>query len=712
MSPPRALEPTEGQTALRRLMALGVALVALVLIGVVALLAGGSNALDDLQAREDGVRVTAALDRSLKNLVSDVTTATVWDQAYEAFHPGGSLEWADEEIGSYFANNRGHDISVALDGRGKPFYAWVGSRRADPARQGRFLADAAPLILRARALEAARGARPPRLEASDPGLSETASGVIVSGGVHYLAAVSTVTPENAASPRRRGPAVLVVSAQRMDRQLMAALRQMQIAEPRLETTAPRSKASIPLRDAGGRSVGRLAWTPHRPGVRILTDAAPALALGLLAVGAVMAALGWQILRVVRRLGAHERALTAAMGELEDARDRAESANIAKSQFLANMSHEIRTPLNGVLGMAQVLAQSDLQPADREKLQVIRNSGGALLALLNDILDLSKVEAGKMELDVAPFDLEQTVEAATRGFATLAAEKAVRFLVEVEPAAAGVWLGDGGRIRQVLANLTSNAVKFTAAGEVRVRVRRTDHGIACTVSDSGVGIAPDRLERLFRRFSQVDPSPTRRFGGTGLGLAISREFVELMGGRVAVTSVEGRGSAFSFELPIEWLHAATPAAAPAPDDTPALRSRLRVLAAEDNPTNQLLLAAMLQPLDVDLQLVADGAEAVSAFSGERFDVVLMDVQMPVMNGVDATLAMRAIEAERGLAPTPILAVSANVMPHQIDEYLAAGMNGFVAKPIEMTALVEAIERVLAEGAVVANGEARRTASSHS
>jgi len=693
MSLPRASELTEGQTALRRFMALGVALVALVLIGVAALVAGGSQALDDLQAREGRALVQSALDRALGRLVSDTATATVWDQAYEELRPGGDLEWADEEIGSYFANNRGHDISVAVDARGEPFYAWVGLKRGDPARQGPFLADVAPLIRQVRTIEMARGGRPPPLEPTDPGLAETASGVIVSDGVHYLVAVSTVTPEQADKPRRQGPAVLVITAQRMDRQLMTALRQMRVAAPRLEK-APRETAwAIMLRDASGRPVGWLAWKPERPGLRVVAEAAPAIVLGLLAVGGVMAALGWQILRVAHRLGVHERALTDAMADLEEARDRAESANVAKSQFLANMSHEIRTPLNGVLGMAQVLGKSDLDPADQAKVQVIRRSGEALLALLNDILDLSKVEAGKMELDIQPFDLEQAVDVATCGFAELAAQKGVRFLVEVEPAARGVWRGDGGRIRQVLANLASNAVKFTAAGEVQVRVRRTNDGFACTVSDSGVGMAPDRLEQLFRRFSQIDPTATRKFGGTGLGLAISREFVELMGGRVAVTSVEGRGSAFSFELPLEWLHASVAPEAVAAKAEPGL-PKLRVLAAEDNPTNQLLLAAILEPLGVELTLAADGAEALETFAGERFDVVLMDVQMPVMNGVDAAQAMRALEVRNGLAPTPILAVSANVMRHQIEEYLAAGMNGFVAKPIEMTALVAALDTAFA------------------
>jgi len=696
---------TEGQTALRRFLALGVALGVLVLVGVAALLAGGSQALDELQAREDRAVVSRALDRALERIVGDVTTATVWDQAYLEFRPGGDLEWADEEIGSYFANNRGHDISVGLDGHERPFYAWVGLARSDPARVTRFLADAAPLVRKARALERARGARPPKVEPTDPSLSETASGIIVSDGVYYLVAVSTVTPEHAEAARRPGPAIAVVSAQRMDRELLPSLRQIEMAQPHLDTAPRRSPAAIALHDANGRLVGSLSWTPKRPGVRALREAAPAVALGLLAVGGLMAALGWQILRVAHQLGAHERALTAAMAELEEARDRAEAANVAKSQFLANMSHEIRTPLNGVLGMAQVLSKSRLAAADRDKVQVIRASGEALLGLLNDILDLSKVEAGRMELDIQPFDLEGAVEGATRGFATLAAQKGVRFLVDVEPQARGVWMGDGGRIRQVVANLTANAVKFTAAGEVRVGVRRTDQGFACTVSDTGVGIPPDLLERLFRRFSQVDPTATRKYGGTGLGLAISREFIELMGGRIAVTSVEGRGSAFSFDLPLTWLHApvepAAAAAAAAPAD-PALPG-LRILAAEDNTTNQVLLAAMLDPLGVDLTVAVDGRRAVDAFAAERFDIVLMDVQMPVMNGVDAALAIRALEAERSLAPTPILAVSANVMRHQIEEYVAAGMNGFVAKPIELTALIATIEEALAARAAGAEAE---------
>jgi len=684
---------TEGQRAVRRLVALGAALVTLVLVGAVALLAAGSQALDGLQAREDRTRVKSVIDRRLSRVVTDITTATVWNQAYRELRPGGSVKWLDEEIGSYFSNNRGHDRTVAIDRQGAPFYAWAGPDRADVASQTQFLADVTPVVRRARALEVARNYQAPEAAPTDPSLAETASGLVRSEGVIYLVAASTVTPENDAIRREPGPSVLVVSAQRLDRELPDLLNQLGISGVSLRQGATSSPAAVGLLDAAGRPIGHIAWTRRHPGLRVLKAAAPILAAGFAVLLAVMAALAWQIWRVARRLDLHERGHGEALRELEVARDRAESANVAKSQFLANMSHEIRTPLNGVLGMAQVLAKGDLTPADQDKVRLIRASGETLLGLLNDLLDLSKIEAGRMEIDIHDFDLEAEVDTATRSFATIAAQKDVRFLVEVQPEARGVWRGDGGRIRQVLANLASNAVKFTNAGEIRISVRRTADGIACTVADSGAGIARDRLEQLFQRFSQVDPTATRKYGGTGLGLAISRELVELMHGRVSVTSVEGRGSAFTFELPLAWVgprQAAETAAEAEPELPP-----IRVLAAEDNKTNQLLLTAMLDPLGVEVHVTADGHEAVAAFAAERFDLVLMDVQMPVMNGVDATLAIRAIEAERGLAPTPILALSANVMRHQIDEYLTAGMNGFVAKPIEMAALIGAIERALAE-----------------
>jgi signal transduction histidine kinase/CheY-like chemotaxis protein len=472
---------------------------------------------------------------------------------------------------------------------------------------------------------------------------------------------------------------------------------MRVNQPRIVDRS-NSPASVPLRGPDGRPVGFVVWTPLHPGVAALRAAAPALSLGLAVFAAVMAVLVRQMFRVIRELDAYERAHDRAVRDLEEARDRAEAANVAKTQFLANMSHEIRTPLNGILGMAQVLALGGLPKDAQDKVQVIRNSGETLLHLLNDVLDLSKIEAGRLEVDAEPFDLALVIAGATAAFAEGASRKGVAFTVDIAPELCGLWRGDPGKIRQVLGNLAANAVKFTSAGEVRLTVRRAADGLAFAVKDTGLGIPGPLLVKLFQRFSQADASTTRKFGGTGLGLAISRDLVELMGGTISVASVEGEGSTFTVELPVAWLG---PIAEAPPEKLPEPGlPKVRILAAEDNRTNQVLLKAMLDPLGVDLRIAGDGREALALFCAEAFDLVLMDIQMPVMNGVDAALAIRALERAEGRAATPILALSANAMRHQIEEYLATGMNGFIAKPINMATLIQAIETALAPAAAPA------------
>ena len=412
-------------------------------------------------------------------------------------------------------------------------------------------------------------------------------------------------------------------------------------------------------------------------------------------------------QLLAQLQANDNALHRAMTELLQARDEAQAANVLKSQFLANMSHEIRTPLNGVLAMAQIIALGELSPVQRERIGVIRRSGEELLAVLNDVLDLSRIEAGKMEMDIGEVDAEALAAKIRADFEPLAAsKKRMAFSVAVRPDAAGPRRGDPTRVAQILNNLVSNALKFTPEGEVLVTIEGVGdegrEGLRFVVADTGVGIPESKLPLLFQKFSQADGSNTRRFGGTGLGLAICRELANLMRGKIGVESVEGEGSVFTVDLPLVRIDAQAGAAVEAvqlEEDRP-----LRVLAAEDIPTNQLVLRTIMQSFGVDLEMVENGREAVDAWRRSAFDIILMDIQMPEMDGVAATRAIRAEEAATGRARTPIIAVSANAMPHHAREYLAAGMDAHVAKPIELAKLHAAIEGALtsrpAETAAVA------------
>ncbi|HEY9217249.1 MAG TPA: ATP-binding protein [Phenylobacterium sp.] len=397
--------------------------------------------------------------------------------------------------------------------------------------------------------------------------------------------------------------------------------------------------------------------------------------------------------LLHKLDLREQDLQRTMGELVEAKEVADAANVLKSHFLANMSHEIRTPLNGVLAMAEVMAMDKLPKAQRERLDIIRQSGGLLLAVLNDVLDISKIEAGKLTLLEEDFDLEAAVAPVRDSCRLLAEKKKLKFAFEIAPAAAGAWRTDADRLRQILHNLISNAIKFTSKGQVTVRFDVDASGaLVLAITDTGIGIAADKLPTLFDKFVQADTSATREYGGTGLGLAICRELTAMMGGVIDVSSRPGKGSTFTVTLPLErgeTPEALAEEAAQSNQD----EGSLRLLAAEDNETNQQVLSAVMASLGIDVEIVEDGAAAVEAWRKGDYDLILMDIQMPVMDGIQAARAIRNAERKEGRRRTPIVALTANALSHQVEEYLAAGMDGHISKPIEIAKLYDGIVRAL-------------------
>ncbi len=384
------------------------------------------------------------------------------------------------------------------------------------------------------------------------------------------------------------------------------------------------------------------------------------------------------------------------------------ASDAKSQFLATMSHEIRTPLNGIVGLAEVLNNTKLTASQQEMVNLVRTSGETLERLVSDVLDRAKIEADKLELSVAPFDLRETIETAAHTFRTRAEEKGVQFNLTIHPDAEGRFIGDAVRIRQIISNLTSNAVKFTDKGRVDVHVDALEIDgesveLRVQVSDTGIGFDPKASQHLFNRFEQADSSISRRFGGTGLGLSICKSLCELMDGSISATSQLGSGSRFEVRIQLRYADALkTGSRLPSVlmnDDTFALNEAsvgptgLRVLVAEDNPINQKVITFMLEPMGMTPVMAANGREALAFFKIDSFDLILMDMMMPEMDGLAATQAIRAWEKQNNLPRTPIAMLSANAMSEHVKAALAAGCDVHIAKPVTPASLVTGMTEAL-------------------